>query len=164
MKLKVYEFSAEIKIIGINPYVSVPDEILARLFIDAGKDKGHIPIKGKVNEKPYVQTLVRYSGEWRLYINTTMLKYSPKKIGETLAVTIAFDPDERKIEAHPKFVHALSQNAGAKAVFDNLSPSRQLEIIRYIANLKNEQSIDNNVLKAVMFLSGKGRFVGRQHP
>lgn len=68
-----YAFKAEIKIIGINPYVLVPGPILQKIFKQAGRDKGPIPIKGTINKKPYRQTLVKYSGAWRLYINTTMI-------------------------------------------------------------------------------------------
>lgn len=37
---KIHSFSAIIKIIGINPYVSVPDDILQAIFKDANKEKG----------------------------------------------------------------------------------------------------------------------------
>jgi hypothetical protein len=159
-----YEFSAEIKIIGINPYVSVPDEILQSIFADARRDKGPIQIKGTVNDKPYLQTLVKYAGEWRLYINTTMLKNSPEKIGETIQVRIAFDPNERIIAMHPLLEEALNENQDAKTVFNNLSPSRKKEIVRYISTLKTEEKIVFNVAIAINFLLGKERFVGRERP
>ncbi|THU33569.1 DUF1905 domain-containing protein [Niastella caeni] len=160
----MYTFQAELKIIGINPYVSVPEKILAGIFKQAGKDKGKIPIRGTVNGLSYTQTLVRYSGDWRLYINTKMLKQSPKKIGIRVKVTVEFDPSSRTIKPHPKLVKALAKNKAAKAVFDQLRPSLQHEIVRYIANLKTEASIDKNVAKAIDFLLGKERFVGRDKP
>ena len=49
-------------------------------------------------------------------------------------------------------------------MFDNLSPSRQLEIVRYISFLKKEESIDRNIHNALNFLLGKGSFVGRDKP
>ncbi len=70
----MYTFIAEIEIIGINPFVFVPKHILQKIFTKAGKQKGHIPVNGTRNDKTYKQTLVKYSGEWRLYINTVMLK------------------------------------------------------------------------------------------
>jgi len=164
MNHKEYSFSAEIKIIGINPYVTVPEVILHSIFKDAGKDKGAIPIKGSVNGKSYLQTLMKYAGEWRLYINTTMLKNSPKRIGEKIDVTIAFDSKDRKIEMHHLLKKALDENEEAKSVFEKLSPSRQKEIVRYISHLKTEEKIKENILKAIDFLLGKGRFVGREKP
>jgi hypothetical protein len=160
----MHKFKADIEIIGINPFVSVPGKILADLFKQAGKDKGKIPICGTVNNLPYKQTLVKYSGHWRLYINTTMLKNSPKRIGETIELTIKFDPSDRTIKPHPKFVDALNNNPKAKAKFNNLPASRQHEIVRYISFLKTKESIDKNILKAINFLLGKGRFVGRDKP
>lgn len=157
-------FEAELKIIGINPYVSVPEKILASIFKKAGKDKGKIPIKGTVNKVPYTQTLVKYAGEWRLYVNTKMLNNSPKKIGTTLKVSAEFDGADRTIAPHPQLTAALNKNKKAKAVFDKLRPSLQLEIVRYIANLKTEASIDKNIVKAIDFLLGKERFVGRDKP
>lgn len=159
-----HKFSAVIDIIGINPFVFVPADILQAIFKQAGKDKGHIPIKGKINGKPYTQTLVRYSGHWRLYINTTMLKDSPKRIGETVELTITFDPADRSITPHPKLLAAINANKTAKEVFESLPPSRRHEIIRYIANLKTEESIDRNITKAINFLIGKERFAGRDKP
>ncbi len=142
------EFNAELEIIGINPFVYVPERILNNLFVQAGKSKSPIPICGTVNGTPYQQTLVKYKGDWRLYVNLTMLADSPSRIGETIAVTVAYDPRSREIEPHPKLVAALNENAEAQSVFDTLSPSWQKEIVRYIANLKTEQSVERNVNRA----------------
>jgi hypothetical protein len=159
-----FRFTTEIALIGINPFVSVPDDILKENFSQAGKDKGKVPVKGTVNNLPYRQTLVKYSGLWRLYINNSMLKNSPKRIGETIEVTIEFDPGDRTVAIHPKLQQALNENKSAKTIFENLTPSGQLEIIRYISNLKKPESVDRNIRKAIDFLLGKGRFVGRDKP
>ena len=154
-------FNAQIQIIGINPYVLLPDEVLDGIFTQAKKDKGPMPVKGFVNGYPFLQRLMKFKGMWRLYINTSMLKNSPKRIGETINIEIEFDPERRVVEHHPGFVAALQQNKKAKAIFDKLTPSIQLEIVRYISNLKTEESINRNIAKAIDFLLGKGRFIGR---
>ena len=159
-----YTFSAIIEIIGINPFVYVPEEILKQIFEKAAKSKGPIPVKGTVNSIPYTQTLMKFKGEWRLYINTKMLKNSPKRIGEQIEISISYDPEKREIPIHPKLSQALAENEAANNVFQNLRPSLQHEIIRYIANLKTEESIDKNIPKAIAFLLGKGKFVGREKP
>jgi hypothetical protein len=158
----MYTFSTLLEIIGINPYVSVPDDILSRIFNKAGKDRGTIPIHGTVNGNAYTQTLVRYKGAWRLYVNTTMLKNSPKRIGETLTVTIDFDHRDRALPIHPKLNEALEQDAHARSVFESLSPSHRHEINRYITNLKSAAKVDENVQKAIGYLHGNGKFVGRE--
>lgn len=157
-------FRARLEIIVGNPFVFVPEKILNKLFHRAGRDKGPIPVRGTINSVPYAQTLVKYSGEWRLYINMKMLNDSPRRIGEEIDVEITYDASDRSIAQHPKLALALDRNAEAKAVFDGLSPSRQKEIVRYIAQLKSEESVDRNVQRAIDFLLGKGRFVGRDKP
>ncbi len=160
----MFRFTAEIEIIGINPFVFVPGDILREIFELSGKNKGPIPVKGTINNKAYTQTLVKYSGEWRLYINTIMLKNSPKRIGETIDLTIAYDPESREIEAPENFVKALNANEEAKAVFEQMSASKQLEIVRYLSRLKSEEVRNKNIERAINFLLGKERFVGRDKP
>lgn len=157
-------FNATLEIIVGNPFVYLPKEVLENLFRQVNKRKGHIPVKGAINGKPFQQTLVKYSGDWRLYINMEMLKNSPKRIGEKIEVEIEFDPSDRTIEPHPKWSKALTDNKHANGVFEKLSASRQKEIVRYISNLKTEESVDRNVERAINFLLGKERFVGREKP
>lgn len=161
MKFQVFEFEAVIEMIGVNPYVLVPDDFLTAVFEQAGKSKGPVPIQGTVNGLPYRQTLVKYAGLWRLYINTTMLHKSPERIGETIRVTIAYDPQDRSVDMPDLFREALEKHPAARAVFDGLSPSRRLEIVRYLASLKREETLRKNVDRAIGFLQGKERFVGR---
>lgn len=158
------KFKATIDIIGINPIVFLPEAVLMYVFKQAQKDKGPIPVRGTIDGHAFVQTLVKYSGYWRLYINIPMLKAANKKLRDTIVLQIEYDPEERIIPVHPKLTQALQQNKKAKQVFDSLSPSLQKEIIRYISYLKSEEAIDKNVAKAIQFLLGKERFVGRDKP
>ena len=157
-------FQAIIKLIGINPYVSVPEAILENIFIQAGRNRSPIPIHGLINEKPFTQTLVKFQGEWRLYINTLMLKNSPKHIGETVHLIINFNSTPPKFTPPPSFLKALADNPQAKEVFDKLPTYLQKEINKYLTSLKTQTSLDLNINRAVQFLLGKGRFIGRDKP
>lgn len=160
----MHPFQATLNLIGINPYIHVPDDILADIFKQAGREKSPIPIRGTLNGTAYRQTLVRYAGAWRLDINTTMLKNSPKRIGEVVELTAQYDPELREVGAPPQFLEALAQHPEAQRVYDSLPASRRLEIARYLANLKTEESLARNTTKAIAFLLGNGRFVGRDKP
>ncbi|MGH2666383.1 DUF1905 domain-containing protein [Flavobacterium sp.] len=81
------KIKAEIKIIGVNPFIFLPDDVLEEIFKQAGKNKGPIQIKGTINDTPYTQKLVKFRGDWRLYINLKMQKNSPKRIGEIIDIT-----------------------------------------------------------------------------
>lgn len=154
-------FSAKILKIGINPYVLLPAEVLNTLFDQSGKDKGPIPVRGTLNGKEFTQTLVKFSGKWRLYLNTPMRQAAGIDVGDTADVKIEFDPGPRLTPMHPKLLHALSQNKKAKAAFEKLVPSRQKEITRYLNFLKTEESVVRNIEKVIRHLSGKERFAGK---
>jgi hypothetical protein len=106
--MEMKKFTAKIEIIGINPFVFLPDQALKAVFKQAGKDKGKIPVKMKIDGHEFVQTLIRYSGHWRLYLNGPMRKAAGKDVGD-----------------------------------------------------KSESSIEKNITRVIGFLSGKGRFAGR---
>ena len=160
----MFVFKATIEIIGVNPYVLLPEKVLNAIFEQAQKNKGPIPIKGKINGFDFIQHLVKYSGEWRLYLNTPMRSATNTKVGDRVTLEIEFDPIERKIEMHPKLSMALKMDKTAKKIFDQLAPSLQKEIVRYIHNLKTEESMDRNVERAIQFLHGKQRWIGRDRP
>jgi len=164
MATQKIKFSSVIEIIGVNPFVYLPPKVLEFIFAQAGKNKGKIPVRIKMDSHEFAQTLVRYSGHWRLYLNTPMRRAAKKEVGDSANFEIAFDPKERIIKPHPAFLKALKQNKAAKKIFDHLPPYRQTEIIRYISFLKTEESVNRNVIKAIDFLQGKGRFIGRDTP
>lgn len=157
-------FSAEVFLIGINPYVVPSVTILSRLFKQAGRDKSPIPVRGTLDGHDFMQTLVKYAGEWRLYLNGPMRKAARKDVGDTVRVRIAFDPVERAIPMHPALAAALKEDPEARKVLDSLPPSRRKEVVRYIGHLKSEEAVRRNVEKAIAFLLGRQRFVGRDRP
>lgn len=163
-KIKPVKFSAKIEIIGVNPFVYLPNRVLKFVFEQAKKDKGKIPVRIKIDGHEFIQTLIKYSGHWRLYLNTPMRQAAKKDVGDTAKFEIAYDSVKRVIPPHPKLTKALKENPNAKKIFDRLSPSLKLEIVRYISFLKTEESINRNVTRAIRFLLGKERFIGRDKP
>ncbi len=149
-------FSAKIQIIGVNPYVLLPSSLLKYIFQKAGKDKGAIPIKIRVEKQDFIQNLVKYSGKWRLYLNTPMRKIAGKDVGDKIDLKIDFDAKPRIIPMHPKLKVAFKEYTIAKTAFEKLSPSRQKEILRYINFLKSEESVDKNIQKIIAFLTEAG--------
>lgn len=157
-------FSATIEIIGINPFVFVPENVLHELFAQAGKDKGKIPVRMKIDGHEFIQTLIKYSGHWRLYLNAPMRKMADKEVGTTAEFEIRFDPESRKLPIPAELLKAFETQPAARKVFDALPPSRQLEILKYLSFLKTPQSLERNIQRTLNFLLGKERFIGRDQP
>ncbi|MGQ0541480.1 MAG: YdeI/OmpD-associated family protein [Blastocatellia bacterium] len=149
------KFAQRIYKIGINPVVDPPDDVLAAIFEQAGKSKGPIPVCGKLNGAEFIQTLVKYRGAWRLYINAEMLKASGLKVGDTANVEIEFDPRPREVPIPPEFAIVLKKDKAAKAEFDKLSPGRRKEILQYLGFLKTEESLTRNIDRVLRHLRGE---------
>lgn len=148
-------FSAKIFIISrINPVVDVPDDVLEYLFKKAGKNKGALPVKGKLNGKKFIQTVVKYGGAWRLYLNGPMRARAGIDTGDIARVEIDFDPAPRVIPMPPQFEKALKKSKQAKAAYEALAPYRQKEILRYLGSMKTEGSLTRNVEKVLKRLVG----------
>lgn len=155
-------FTAKLEIIGINPFVFIPEEILEKIFETSGRNKSPIPVKGTVNGKEYTQNLMKYLGEWRLYINMIMLKDSPKRVGETIEVCVEYDEKDRTLSINPQLEKAIQKSPVALKNFESLIPSRKTELIRYINNLKTEVSIQRNIEKIIRHLHGETDFFGKK--
>lgn len=160
--MKNTTFTTALEIIGINPFVFIPEDILEGIFEASGRNKSPIPVKGTVNGKEFQQNLMKYLGEWRLYVNLIMLKNSPKRIGETIEVRLEYDDSDRSISIHPQLELAIKSSALATNNFENLIPSRRHELIRYINNLKTEASIQRNIEKIIRHLHGETDFFGKK--
>jgi hypothetical protein len=148
-------FSARISKLGINPVVDPPPDALNVVFEQAGKSKGPIPVRGKLNGADFIQTLVKYQGAWRLYINGEMLNDSELKVGNTADIEMEFDPRPREVPMPSYLKAVLKKDKVAKKAFGDLSPSRQKEIFRYINSLRTEESITRNVEKIIRQMKGE---------
>lgn len=149
MPQRAIRFSATIYKLGINPVVDPPQEILAKLFERAGRSKGPIPVHGTLNGAEFIQTLVKYSGVWRLYINAGMLRDSGAEVGDKVSIEIDFDPRPREVRMPDELAVALRKDTAAKAAFDRLTPSRRKEILRYLGSLRSTETIEKNVKRVI---------------
>ena len=125
------------------------------LFDQSGKTKGPIPVRGTLNGAKYKQTIVKYQGEWRLYINGIMLKDSGLNNGDIAHVKIEYDPVSRIIPIHPQLRKVLSKNKSAKIAYDKLAPYRKKEINRYLGFAKSKDTIERNIKDIIKHLLGK---------
>jgi hypothetical protein len=148
-------FVEKVRIIDINPYVRLPKAVLAAIFESAGRAKSPIPVKGTLNGKPFRQTLVRYQGAWRLYLNAPMRLAAGVEVGDQASLELSFDPRPRVVPMHPKLARALAKSPRAAKAFERLTPSHQKEIKRYLASLKSEETRERNIGKVILYLMGE---------
>ena len=157
---------ARIEINGINPYVLVRAAQAARL---RPKWRKPMPVRVQVNRKPVVPWRINMmpvgDGSFYLYIHGEVRKASGTGVGDDVSVTVEFDGDYKGGPADPMpswFGGRLKRNRAAQRGWDRLPPSRQKEILRYLARLKSAEAQQRNAAKALFVLAGgKARFMAR---
>ena len=146
-----YRFRAKIYKVGINPCVEVPRRITRRMT----PERGYIPVKGHIDDYPFEQTLVPVKdGPYRLYVNGLMLKGTDVKVGDTVTFSIEQCTARRKDETMPAELRTELVKAKLISTFEQLTPSRQKEILRYLNYLKTTEAKKRNIDKVLSFLKG----------
>jgi len=155
-----------IRLRGVNPYVLVEATLAQRL---AQGRRGPVPLRVQVNGHPdppwRVHMVPVGDGSFYLYLNGVVREASGTAVGDHVEVSAAFDAEYRGGPAHPipdGFARGLARNGPARATWEQLPPSRQKEIVRYLSNLKSEPARDRNIARALAVLGGAtARFLGR---
>jgi hypothetical protein len=148
-----FSFRAKIYKVGINPCVKVPRKVTNSMK----PVKGYIPIKGKIGNHSFKQTLVPVKDEpYRLFVNGPMLKGANIALGEIAHFSIEQNFTTRKKEyPMPKFFKTALEKQNLFSDFKKLSPSRQKDILKYINSLKTEESRQRNIDKVIVQLTNK---------
>ena len=137
----------------INPCVEVPPAIVAALKAEAGRNQS-LPVRATLQGKVFKANVVIYRGAWRLYLNGTMREIAGVEVGHRVKLTLRHDPVARPTPMPPAFARALARDKRAKAAFERLAPSRRKELLRYLGNLKREESLRRNVERMLKYLKG----------
>ncbi len=148
-----FSFKAKIYKAGINPCVKVPQRITNKLTVT----KGYIPVKGKIENHFFQQTLCPVKNDaWRLYVNGPMLKGADLKVGQVAHFVIEQDTLERNknVKMPAEFKRKLELN-NLLQTFHQLAPFRQKEINRYLNSLKSEAALNRNIDKMINVLKRK---------
>jgi hypothetical protein len=143
-------FEAVINKRGINPYISVPEDV-STFF-----GRGNIPVKGKINSFPIIATLVPVKPQGHiLYVNGEMRSMAKVGVGDRIKVVLERDRQNRDLPIPEKLKEALANNPTAKEAWEKLPPSHKKEFLSYLNFLKSPESLERNVEKIVKILLEK---------
>jgi hypothetical protein len=164
--LTTLRFRSRIEINNINPYVLVDANRAARLKKNWRRP---MPVRIQVNGKPDTPWRINLmpvgNGTFYLYLHGLVRKAAGADVGDVVSLAIQFDDEYKGGPAHPMpswFGNELDRNPVAKQGWDDLTPSRQKEILRYFAGLRSPQAQQRNVQRALHVLAGgKARFMAR---
>lgn len=160
------KFRSIVQLNKINPYVLVSAGRAKRLKEGWRKP---MPVLVQVNGEPNppwrVNMMPVGDGSFYLYLHGAVRKASASAVGDEVEVSVSFDETYRGGPLHdapPEFAARLIAKPKAQAAWRKLPPSRQKEILRYLAMLKSDAAKVRNIERAIRVLSGsKERFLAR---
>lgn len=152
-KTKVFNFKATIYRIGINLVVDVPVRITKQLQLT----KGTVKIVGTINDFDFHTTLMPVKDKPHiLYVNMPMLKGSGKAEDDTASFIIR--QDFNHYEYHypmPDLLKEGLKKAKVEKEFQNLTPSRQKDILKYLHYVKTEATLARHIATLIKKLSAR---------
>ena len=147
-----FGFRAKIYKVGINLCVDVPRRITAQMT----SNRGYIPVKGRIKEYRFEQTLVPVKNRpYRLFVNGLMLKGSGSSLGDSVTFSIEQTSAKRKDSLMPRDLKRKLVETKLMSAFAKLIPSRQKEILRYLNYLKTPEAKARNINKVLDLLKDK---------
>jgi len=159
-------FKSKVALRGINPYVLVQRQVAERLKKDWRRP---MPVKFRVrprNRIAFTNLVPAGAGRFYLYLHEHIRRATGVGIGDAIHITLEFDETYRPGPAHPmpkQLRLALSRDRRARESWMALTPSRQKELLRYLAALKTPAAQERNIHKAIAVLTGaKQRFLARE--
>ena len=158
-------FTAVMDIRDGNPFVPVSAARAARLR----PGRKALPVLVRVNGKPdppwRINLMPAGDGSFYLYLHGTVRKASGTKVGDKVAIEMDFDAAYHNGPMHPMpawFKAALAKDTRARANWDQLTPSRRKEVVRYLNWLKSDDAKRRNLEKVMRVLGGTSeRYMAR---
>lgn len=153
----IHHFKAKIYKVGINAVVDVP----ARITKSMKPDKGYMKVKGIINGFDFKTTLVPVKdAPHRLFVNMIMLKGGNTAVDKTASFSIEqyFATVKKEYPMLPAVKKQLKENNLLKK-FEQLTGSRKKDILRYLANIKTEETLQKNIDKLIRQLQEQVKVV-----
>lgn len=152
-----HSFKAKIHSVGINWCVDVPRRITRQLTAE----KGYIKIKGEINGFSFTKTLIPVKkSPYRLFVNQAMMKGGATALGKMATFKIEQNPDKKiKRYTRPKALTEQLTKNKLTSDFNNLTPSRKKDILKYLSYVKTNETLSKNVAKLIKQLRDKEKNV-----
>ena len=150
-------FSATIQKLGINACLNVPEKIVKNLLATAGKKSAPVQVKCHLNGVDFAANVVRYSGDWRLYLNLVTRRASGCDIGDKVKIHFAYDPSVRMPPIPEEFRQALRNDRDAQKAWRLQPTPKRREILQSLNDKKDDAELAHGIAETIELLLKKQR-------
>lgn len=148
-------FSAAIVKLGLNFCVEVPEAIVRELLKAANKRATPVQVRATLNGHPFDANVVRYNGAWRLYLNGAVRAKAGVGVGDTIQISLEYDPTDRMPPMPDKLQQALASDERLKAAWRLQPGARRKEILAYLQSRDSAAAEDRAVRRVLQHLDHK---------
>ena len=147
--------SAPIVKLGINACVNVPEKIVKSLLAAAGKKSSPVQVKCVVNNVDFDANVVRYSGDWRLYLNLITRRSVGCDIGDKVKIHLAYDPTIRMPPMPEPFRQAVRGDPDLQKAWRLRPSAKRREILQSLINYKSDAELARGIAETLELLLKK---------
>ena len=153
----MHVFSAPIIKLGINACVNVPEKIVKSLLAAASKKSAPVQVKCILNGVEFDANVVRYSADWRLYLNLVTRRAAGCDIGDKVKIHLAHDPSIRMPPMPEAFGKALQVDKGAQKAWRLRPSAKRREILESLNSKKSDAELAPAISETIGLLLKKRR-------
>jgi Domain of unknown function (DUF1905)/Bacteriocin-protection, YdeI or OmpD-Associated len=114
--------------------------------------RGRVEVKGTINGFPYRTTIQPMDGRHLLTFNKQLQAGAKARAGDTVAVVMERDTEERIVEAPAELAKAFRKNTEAKKLWDKLAYTHRKEFAQWISGAKQEATRERRAGTAVSMI------------
>ena len=107
--------------------------------------KGRVPVKGTINGFPFRSSLMNMGDGHMMAVNAQVRDGGHCKAGDTVAVVMELDEDERKVEVPDYLKKIINSDVKAKEFWSKLSFTHQKEYVREIDGAKRPETKEKRI-------------------
>ncbi len=148
----MHVFSAPIIKLGINACVNVPEKIVKSLLVAASKKSAPIQVKCVLNGVKFDANVVRYSGDWRLYLNLVTRRAAGCDIGDRAKIHLAYDPSVRMPPMPEPFRQALRGDPNLQKAWHLRPSAKRREILQSLNDKKSNAELARGIAETIKLL------------
>jgi Domain of unknown function (DUF1905)/Bacteriocin-protection, YdeI or OmpD-Associated len=104
--------------------------------VEVFQRKGRVPVKGTIDGFPFRSSLMNMGDGHMMVVNAQLRAGAQCKAGETVAVVMELDEDERTVEVPAYLKKIIDRDPKARESWSNLSFTHRKEYVREIEGAK----------------------------
>jgi hypothetical protein len=122
--------------------------------------KARVPVRGTINGFPFRSSLMPMGGCHRMVVNKSIRDGAGVNAGDTVAVVMERDEDERVVEVPLALKKAMARNRTAQNKWKALSYTHRKEMAISIRDAKQEETRQRRLAKVMEVLNSDKKWTG----